>query len=71
MIEHLEVWQLAHAFVLGVYHISSGFPRDELFDLTSQLRWAAVLVPANITAGYRKHSDAGKVRYYNISQAPR
>ena len=63
------MWQLAHAFVLGVYSISRGFPRDELFGLTSQLRRAAVSVPANITEGYRKHGDADKVRYYNISQA--
>ncbi len=68
-VEHLEVWQLAHAFVLGVYGISRSFPREELFGLTSQLRWAAVSVPANITEGYRKYGTADKVRYYNISQA--
>ena len=68
-VEHLEVWQLAHAFVLGVYQVSREFPREELFGLTSKLRRAAVSVPVNITEGYRKLSNADKVRYYNISQA--
>ena len=40
-----------------------------MFGLTSQLRRAAVSVPANITQGYRKLSSADKVRYYHISQA--
>ena len=68
-VEHLEVWQFAHAFVLGAYRVSREFPREELFGLTSQLRRAAVSVPANIPEGYRKLSPADKVRYYNISQA--
>ena len=68
-VEHLEVWQLAHAFVLGVYRVSREFSREEIFGLTSQLRRAAVSVPANIAEGYRKLSSADKVRYCNISQA--
>jgi four helix bundle protein len=68
-VEHLEVWQFAHAFVLGVYRVSREFPREEIFGLTSQVRRAAISVPANITEGYRKLSSADEVRYYNISQA--
>lgn len=68
-VEHLHVWQKAHALVLAVYQITKAFPRDELFGLTSQLRRGAVSVPANITEGYRKRGEADKLRFLNIAQA--
>jgi four helix bundle protein len=64
----LLVWQKAHAFVLAVYKITETFPKHELFGLTSQLRRAAVSIPANIAEGFRKRSLAEKARFYNISQ---
>jgi four helix bundle protein len=33
--EELIVWQKAHAFVLLVYKTTEGFPKQELFGLTS------------------------------------
>ena len=36
--QDLIVWQKAHAFVLQVYAASRGFPKEELYELTSQLR---------------------------------
>ena len=44
----LLVWQRSHQFVLGVYRLSELFPRHESLGLTSQLRRAAVSIPANI-----------------------
>lgn len=64
----LQVWQLAHQFVLDVYRLTEAFPKSELFGLTSQLRRSAVSVPANIAEGYAKRSKADKSRYYNIAQ---
>ena len=49
--EDLIVWQKAHAFVLGVYRLTADFPREEVYGLTSQLRRAAVSVPANSCRG--------------------
>ena len=34
----LIVWQKAHNFVLGVYKITSKFPKEEIYGLTSQFR---------------------------------
>ncbi len=64
----LLVWQKAHAFVLGAYRCSGGFPKHELFGLTSQLRRAAVSIPANIVEGYKKESALDKARFLNIAQ---
>lgn len=64
----LIVWQKAHQFVLEVYRFTPNFPVDERFGLTSQLRRAAVSVPANIAEGFPKRGANDKVRLFNIAQ---
>lgn len=64
----LIVWQKAHKFVLSVYRFTSGFPKEEIYGLTSQLRRAAVSIAANIVEGFKKTGTADKIRYLNISQ---
>jgi four helix bundle protein len=66
--EELEVWKKAHALVLEVYKMSASFPSDERFGLTSQLRRAAVSVPANIAEGFIKRGKSDKARFYNIAE---
>ncbi len=66
--EDLEVWKLAHQWVLDVYAASSTFPKSQTFGLTSQLRRAAVSVPANLAEGFKKRGLPDKARFYNISQ---
>lgn len=66
--EDVEVWQRAHAWVLGIYKFTENFPKQELFGLTSQLRRAAVSVPANFAEGFKKTGLADKLRFYNIAQ---
>lgn len=47
----LVVWQKSMDLVVGIYQISKGFPKDETYGLTSQMRRAVVSVPANIAEG--------------------
>jgi len=49
--EKLVVWQKAMAFSKTVYIITKGFPRDEVYGLTSQFRRAATSMPLNIAEG--------------------
>jgi len=66
--EDLLVWQKAHLFVLTVYRLTATFPNHEIFGLSSQFRRAAVSIAANVAEGFRKHSNADKIRFYNIAR---
>jgi four helix bundle protein len=64
----LIVWQKAHKFVLAVYRFTVGFPKEEVYGLTSQIRRAAISIAANIVEGFKKTGSADKIRFLNISQ---
>jgi four helix bundle protein len=65
----LIVWQKAHEFVLGTYRFTEGFPKSELYGLTSQFRRAAVSIAANIAEGFKRRGKADKARFFNISES--
>jgi four helix bundle protein len=48
---NLVVWNKAMELVTEIYRMTQGFPKEELFGLTSQIRRAAVSVPSNIAEG--------------------
>jgi|SRR5271157_444356 len=47
----LIAWQKSVDLVTEIYSVTKGFPRDEIYGLTSQLRRSAVSVPTNIAEG--------------------
>jgi four helix bundle protein len=63
----LKVWERAHALSLAVYKATSTFPQEELFGLTSQLRRAAVSVPANIAEGCGRSGGPELARFLRIA----
>ena len=54
----LKVWRRAIEMTLAIYRITTGFPKEELFGLTGQIRRAAVSVASNIAEGYGRGSEA-------------
>jgi len=65
--ENLEVWQKSRELVKDIYQITSTFPLDERFGLTSQLRRASVSVSSNIAEGSTRWSKKDQSRFYEIS----
>ncbi len=63
----LEAWQVAMDMVDVVYTVSAGFPPDERFGLTSQIRRAAVSVPSNIAEGQAYGLIRGCLHYFRIA----
>lgn len=54
----LKVWNKAHTVTLGTYSATENFPASERYDLTSQMRRAAMSIAANIAEGCGRSSDA-------------
>ena len=50
-VEGLDVFKVAHQLVLQVYRLTSSFPKEELYGLTSQMRRASSSVAMNLVEG--------------------
>ncbi|MFL6284899.1 MAG: four helix bundle protein [Pyrinomonadaceae bacterium] len=66
--EKLEVWGRAIEFVTAVYLGSESFPKEEKFGLTSQIRRAAVSIPANIAEGAGRESPREFIHFLSNAQ---
>ena len=63
----LKAWQHCHALTLEVYRVTSGFPGDERYGLTSQLRRAAVSAAANIAEGAARKGRREFAHFLNVT----
>ncbi len=63
----LRAFELADEEAMLVYRVTAGFPKEELFGLTSQIRRTAVSVPSNIVEGCARDSEAEYLRFLNIA----
>jgi len=64
----LVVWQLAIDLVARIYDATRALPREERFGLISQMRRAAVSIPANIAEGAARGSRADFARFILIAR---
>ena len=65
--EKLDVWNLARKLTKSIYQISAGFPDNEKFGLTSQIRRASISVSSNIAEGSSRKSGIEQARYTEIA----
>jgi four helix bundle protein len=65
--EKLETWQKAIAFADLVYDLTRGFPQEERFGLTNQMRRAAVSVSSNIAEGSARNSKKDYARFLEVA----
>jgi four helix bundle protein len=63
----LLVWQKSMTLVTEIYKISKGFPKDEAYGLTSQIRRCAISIPSNIAEGYGRNSTNEYLHFLRIA----
>ena len=64
----LDVWQKAMDLAEMVYGLAARLPDEERFGLASQLRRAAVSIPANVAEGYGRSHRGDYVRHVSIAK---
>ena len=65
----LDVWKDSIELVVEIYKTTKGFPKEEIYGLTSQIRRAAVSVSANISEGAARNYSREFIRFLRIAQA--
>jgi four helix bundle protein len=63
----LKVWERAYRLALEVCRCTHGFPADERFGLTAQLRRAASSIGANIAEGCGRQTDRELIGFLQIA----
>jgi four helix bundle protein len=64
----LLVWQRAIQMTLAIYRLTTGFPEEDLFGLTSQIRRAGVSVASNIAEGYGRMSQGEYKQFLGMAR---
>ena len=62
-----DIWKLSHQFTLTIYSISTSFPKDETYNLISQIRRSSLSIPTNIAEGCGRNSDKEFNQFLNIA----
>lgn len=67
--EKLDVWQDSMNLVTAVYRLTAGFPSEEKFGLSSQMRRASVSIPSNIAEGAARNSIQDYKRFLIVARS--
>ena len=62
----LVVWKAGIELAELCYEVTTSFPRDELYGMTSQIRRASSSVPANIAEGYGRDSTGQFIQFLRL-----
>ena len=65
----LRVWRAAVDVVESVYRLTQGFPKQEAYGLTSQIRRAAISIPSNIAEGHTREHNKEFLHHLSVAQA--
>ncbi|MCC6129685.1 MAG: four helix bundle protein [Acidobacteria bacterium] len=69
--QELDVWKRGRVIAGLAYELTRGFPKDELFAMTSQIRRSATSIPANIAEGWGRHYPAEFIQFIRIANGSR
>ena len=62
-----DIWKLSHQLTLTIYTISNSFPKDETYNLVSQIRRSTLSIPTNMAEGCGRNSDKEFNQFLNIA----
>ncbi len=65
--KNLDIWKESVELTLHIYKITKGFPKEEGYSLTSQIRRSAVSVPSNVAEGAARNSDKEFMQFLYIA----
>ena len=65
--ENLLVWQKSRVLAKEIYEITSTFPKEELFGMTSQMRRCSISIPSNLAEGSSRRTNKDKARFTEIA----
>jgi four helix bundle protein len=63
----LKVWQKAYKLCIDIYKLTSIFPKEELYCLTSQIRRSSISIPSNIAEGYGRGAIKEYIRFLYVA----
>lgn len=66
--KELKVWQKSIQLVTKIYLVTSKFPKEELYGLTSQMRRCAISIPSNIAEGAGRGSKKEFSHFLDIAK---
>lgn len=66
--EKLRIWQESMILVKEIYKCTSTFPKQERYDLTSQMRRAAISIPSNIAEGSQRTTNKDFANFISIAK---
>ena len=64
----LVVWQKGMRATTAIYEATRGFPKEETYGLSSQLRRSAVSIPSNIAEGFGRRGNGEYLRFLQIAR---
>lgn len=65
--KELRIWQQGIEIVKDVYALTRDFPKEELYGITSQMRRAAISIPANIAEGFKRYHGKEYKQFLHIA----
>ena len=66
--KNIKAYKLAEELVMNIYSITNKFPKEEMYGLTSQMRRAAISVPANISEGASRNHKRDYLQFLYVSR---